>query len=136
MFHQTHIIWIVTQGPMAHVFFCFCDDLSRFSDVQSQPSWDIQSTNDICSHIHLLQRANQESRKKQKTAESSDELLVALRQNFELSNQIPINNLLEFMEKSEQSSCFIIDTTQSIWNTKLLAVLTLAETPTLKNWNF
>ena len=40
------------------------------------------------------------------------------------------------MEKSEQSSCFIIDTTQSIWNTKLLAVLTLAETPTLKNWNF
>lgn len=66
MFHQTHIIWIVTQGPMAHVFFCFCDDLSRFSDVQSQPSWDIQSTNDICSHIHLLQRANQESRKNKK----------------------------------------------------------------------
>lgn len=135
MFHQTHIIWIVTQGPMAHVFFVsamICPDF-RMSSPNLRGTFRRPMTS---APTFTFFSGQTKSHEKTKTAESSDELLVALRQNFELSNQIPINNLLEFMEKSEQSSCFIIDTTQSIWNTKLLAVLTLAETPTLKNWNF
>ena len=116
-------------------FFCFCDHLSRFSEVQSQPSWDIQSTNDICSHIHLFsqQTKSHEKQKRLKVQMKSWWRFIKINRNLQSNSHQQFDWV---HEKSEQSSCFIIDTTQSIWNTKLLAVLTLTETPTLKLWNF